>query len=164
MKNYLYVFLIGMLPLIELRGAIPVAYAINAKDPHFSLLLAYIFIIISNILPVPLIYFFAHKILLWGKNKALIGQFCTFFLEKGEKAGKKMQEKAGSGLFIALVLFVGIPLPGTGAWTGALAASLLNMKFKPTMFAVTCGVILAGIIIGLLCTLGFGAWFGVNAL
>lgn len=164
MKNYLYVFLIGMLPLIELRGAIPVAYAINAKDPHFSLLLAYIFIIISNILPVPLIYFFAHKILLWGKNKALIGQFCTFFLEKGEKAGKKMQEKAGSGLFIALVLFVGIPLPGTGAWTGALAASLLNMKFKPTMFAVTCGVILAGIIIGLLCTLGFGAWFGVNTL
>lgn len=164
MKNYLYVFLIGMLPLIELRGAIPVAYAINAKDPHFSLLLAYIFIIISNILPVPLIYFFAHKILLWGKNKALIGQFCTFFLEKGEKAGKKMQEKAGSGLFIALVLFVGIPLPGTGAWTGALAASLLNMKFKPTMLAVTCGVVLAGIIIGLLCTLGFGAWFGVNTL
>ena len=164
MKNYLYVFLIGMLPLIELRGAIPVAYAINAKDPHFSLLLAYIFIIISNILPVPLIYFFAHKILLWGKNKALIGKFCTFFLEKGEKAGKKMQEKAGRGLFIALVLFVGIPLPGTGAWTGALAASLLNMKFKPTMFAVTCGVVLAGIIIGLLCTLGFGAWFGVNAL
>ena len=164
MKNYLYVFLIGMLPLIELRGAIPVAYAINAKDPHFSLLLAYIFIIISNILPVPLIYFFAHKILLWGKNKALIGQFCTFFLEKGEKAGKKMQEKAGRGLFIALVLFVGIPLPGTGAWTGALAASLLNMKFKPTMLAVTCGVILAGLIIGLLCTLGFGAWFGVNTL
>ncbi|MBR5675961.1 MAG: small multi-drug export protein [Neisseriaceae bacterium] len=162
MKNYFYVFFIGMLPLIELRGAIPVAYALNAQDPNFSLFLAYIFIIISNIFPVPLIYFFAHKILLWGKDKAVIGKACTFFIEKGEKAGKKLQEKAGKGLFLALVLFVGIPLPGTGAWTGTLAASLLNMKFKYTMLAVTLGVILAGLIIGALCTLGFGAWFGIK--
>ena len=158
MKNYLYVFLIAMLPLIELRGAIPVAYAFNATDPNFSLLFAYFLIIISNIFPIPIIYFFAHKILLWGRNKPIIGKICTLFIEKGEKAGKKLQEKAGKGL----VLFVGIPLPGTGAWTGTLAASLLNIDFKRTLLAVSLGVVLAGLIIGLLCTLGFGAWFGVK--
>ncbi|MBQ9683706.1 MAG: small multi-drug export protein [Neisseriaceae bacterium] len=162
MKNYLYVFLIAMLPLIELRGAIPVAYAFNATDANFSLLLAYFLIIISNIFPIPIIYFFAHKILLWGKNKLFIGKICTAFIEKGEKAGRKLQEKAGKGLFWALVLFVGIPLPGTGAWTGTLAASLLNIDFKRTLLAVSLGVVLAGLIIGLLCTLGFGAWFGVK--
>lgn len=162
MKNYLYVFLIAMLPLIELRGAIPVAYAFNAADANFSLLLAYFLIIISNIFPIPIIYFFAHKILLWGKNKPIIGKICTAFIEKGEKAGRKLQEKAGKGLFWALVLFVGIPLPGTGAWTGTLAASLLNIDFKRTLLAVSLGVVLAGLIIGLFCTLGFGAWFGVK--
>ena len=163
MKSYLYVFLIAMLPLIELRGAIPVAYAFNANDPNFSLILAYILIIISNIVPIPIIYFFAHKILLWGRNKPVIGKICTVFIEKGEKAGQKLKQKAGKGLFWALVLFVGIPLPGTGAWTGVLAASILNINFKQTLLAVSLGVVLAGLIIGALCTLGFGAWFGVQA-
>ena len=65
---------------------------------------------------------------------------------KGKKGGEKLQSKAGRGLLVALFLFVGIPLPGTGAWTGTLAASLLDMKFKETVIAVVLGVLLAGLI------------------
>ncbi|MCR5580240.1 MAG: small multi-drug export protein [Pseudobutyrivibrio sp.] len=161
MIKYLSVFFVSMVPLIELRGAIPFAYAYKAADPQFNLLLAYILIAIGNMIPVPIIYFFARKVLVWGKDKPVIGKFFTFCLEKGEKGGKKLQEKAGRGLFVALLLFVGIPVPGTGAWTGTLAASILDMDFKSTVLAVIGGVALAGIIIGVLCTLGFGALFGI---
>ncbi|WP_304174138.1 COG2426 family protein [Pseudobutyrivibrio ruminis] len=163
MIKYLTVFFISMVPLIELRGAIPFAYGFKAADPSFNLLLAYILIAIGNMIPVPIIYFFARKVLEWGKDKPVIGGFFTFCLEKGEKGGKKLQEKAGRGLFVALLLFVGIPLPGTGAWTGTLAASILDMDFKSSILAVICGVALAGIIIGVLCTLGLGAFIGVTA-
>ena len=162
MKNYIYIFLIAMVPLIELRGAIPVAYAINTANPDFSLLWSYVIIAIGNILPVPFIYLFARKVLEWGKDKRYIGGFFTWCLEKGEKGGQKLQAKAGSGLYWALVLFVGIPLPGTGAWTGTLAASFLDMDFKKSVIAVIGGVVLASIIVGLVCTLGFGAIFGIN--
>jgi uncharacterized membrane protein len=86
----------------------------------------------------------------------VIGKFFSWCLEKGEKGGKKLQEKAGRGLFIALLLFVGIPLPGTGAWTGTLAASILDMDFKSTIIAVMLGVLLAGIIMMVLSVAGFG--------
>ncbi len=163
MIKYLTVFFVSMVPLIELRGAIPFAYGFKAADPSFNLLLAYILIAIGNMIPVPIIYFFARKVLEWGKDKPVIGGFFTFCLEKGEKGGKKLQEKAGRGLFVALMLFVGIPLPGTGAWTGTLAASILDMDFKSSILAVVCGVALAGCIIGVLCTLGLGAFIGVTA-
>ena len=162
MKHYFYIFLISMVPLIELRGAIPVAYAINTADPDFSLLWSYIIIAVGNMLPVPFIYFFARKVLEWGKDKRYIGGFFTWCLEKGEKGGQKLQAKAGRGLYWALLLFVGIPLPGTGAWTGTLAASFLDMDFKKSVIAVIGGVILASIIVGLICTLGFGAIFGIS--
>ena len=162
MRNYFYIFLIAMVPLIELRGAIPVAYAINTANPDFNLLWSYIIIAIGNILPVPFIYLFARKVLEWGKDKQYIGKFCTWCLEKGEKCGKKLQAKAGRGLYWALVLFVGIPLPGTGAWTGTLAASFLDMGFKKSVIAVIGGVALASVIVGVVCTLGFGAFFGIN--
>ena len=81
----------------------------------------------------------------WAFNR-LILYFC---IRKGEKGGKKLQEKAGRGLYWALFLFVGIPVPGTGAWTGTLAASLLDMDFKKSIIAVMAGVILAGVIMGL---------------
>ena len=97
-------------------------------------------------LPVPIIYLFARKVLEWGADKPLIGGFFSWCLEKGEKGGKKLQQKAGRGLFLALLLFVGIPLPGTGAWTGTLAASILDMDFKSTVVAVMLGVLLAGVI------------------
>ena len=152
MTNYVIVFLISMVPLIELRGAIPYAVA-------FGLPLApsYVIAIIGNMLPVPIIYLFARKVLIWGKDKPYIGKFFTFCLEKGEKGGKKLQAKAGRGLFVALLLFVGIPLPGTGAWTGTLAARLLDMDFKSSIIAVMLGVILAGIIMGAASAGLFGA-------
>lgn len=152
MKSYLIVFLVSMVPLIELRGAIP--YAIGFGLP---LVPSYIIAILGNMIPVPIIFLFARKVLVWGKDKPLIGKFFTFCLEKGEKGGKKLQAKAGRGLFVALMLFVGIPLPGTGAWTGTLAASLLDMDFKSSVLAVMLGVVLASIIMGAASAGLFGA-------
>ncbi len=152
LTNYLIIFLISMVPLIELRGAIP--YAVGFGLP---LLPSYIICIIGNMLPVPIIFLFARKVLEWGADKPVIGKFFTFCLEKGHKGGVKLQQKAGRGLFVALLLFVGIPLPGTGAWTGTLAASLLDMDFKSSVMAVLLGVILAGIIMGLVSAGVFGA-------
>ncbi len=157
MLQYIIVFLISMVPLIELRLAVPYGIAMGLNVP-----LVYIISIIGNMLPVPIIYLFARKVLLWGKDKKYIGKFFTFCIEKGEKGGKKLQEKAGKGLFVALMLFVGIPLPGTGAWTGTLAASMLDMDFKQSVIAVLLGVIIAGIIMGL-ASMGLlgalSAWF-----
>lgn len=143
LKKYLWVFLISMVPLIELRGAIPVSQVLG-----LPLATSYIISIVGNMLPVPIIYLFARKVLEWGCDKPVIGGFFSWCLEKGKKGGKKLQEKAGRGLFVALLLFVGIPLPGTGAWTGTLAASLLDMDFKSSIAAVMGGVLLAGIIMG----------------
>ena len=143
LKKYLYVFFISMVPLVELRGAIPYSQVIG-----LPLLQSYVICIIGNMLPVPIIYLFARKVLEWGADKPFIGGFFRFCLEKGEKGGQKLQAKAGRGLFLALLLFVGIPLPGTGAWTGTLAASILDMDFKSSVIAVMLGVLLAGIIMG----------------
>ena len=143
--KYLIVFLISMVPLIELRGAIP--YAVGFQLP---LLPSYIVAILGNMLPVPFIFLFARKILEWGKNKKITKKFFIFCLEKGNKGGKKLQEKAGRNVYFALFLFVGTPLPGTGAWTGTLAASLLNLDFKKSIIAIMGGVVLAGIIMGVI--------------
>ena len=152
LKKYLIIFLVSMVPLIELRGAVPIAVGMN-----LPLLPSSIVCILGNMLPVPFIFFFARKVLEWGADKPVIGKFFTFCLEKGHKGGQKLQEKAGRGLFVALLLFVGIPLPGTGAWTGTLAASLLDMDFKSSVIAVMLGVVLAGVIMGLLSMGVFGA-------
>lgn len=152
LKHYLIIFLISMVPLIELRGAIPYAVGFN-----LPLLPSYIICILGNMLPVPVIFLFARKVLEWGADKPVIGKFFTFCLEKGHKGGVKLQEKAGRGLFLALLLFVGIPIPGTGAWTGTLAASLLDMNFKSSVIAVLLGVVLAGVIMGLVSTGLFSA-------
>ena len=162
-KDYLYIFLIAMVPIVELRGAIPVAYTLKATtSPDLNIFLSYLVIAIGNMIPVPFIFFFARRILEWGKNKKVIGKFFTWCLNKGEKGGQKLQSKAGRGLYVALLLFVGIPLPGTGAWTGTLAASFLDMDFKKSVLAVIGGVVLASVIVGVLCTLGFGEWFGIT--
>ena len=151
LTKYLWVFLVSMVPLVELRGSIIISQGLQL--PALS---SYIVAIIGNMLPVPVIYLFARKVLVWGADKPVIGKFFSWCLEKGEKGGKKLQEKAGRGLFIALLLFVGIPLPGTGAWTGTLAASILDMDFKSTIIAVMLGVLLAGIIMMVLSVAGFG--------
>lgn len=147
MNKYIYLFLISMVPLIELRGGMLVA---TAPGTEYNFFLALIICILGNMLPVPFIYFFARKVLLWGADKKFIGKFFTFCLEKGEKAGNKLAEKAGrKGLFIAILLFVGIPLPGTGAWTGTLGASFLKVGFRSTVVAVCLGVVLAGLLVGI---------------
>ena len=156
LKKYLLVFFVSMVPLLELRGGVPIA--IGAGIHWFP---AIVVCAIGNMLPVPVIYLFARKVLLWGADKPLVGKFFSFCIEKGEKGGRKLVAKAGrGGLFVALMLFVGIPLPGTGAWTGTLAASFLNMGFKSTTAAVSLGVVIAGIIMavtssGVLHVLGF---------
>lgn len=139
--KYLQVFFISMLPIVELRGAIPFATAIGVPP-----LTAYGISIIGNMLPIPFIFLFAGKILHWGKDKLYIGRIFTFFLKKGYSAGRKLEDKAGFGLYLALTLFVGIPLPGTGAWTGSLAACLLGINTKKGTIAVLAGVLLAGVI------------------
>ena len=150
LKKYLFCALVSMVPLIELRGGVPIAVGMGLNYPTALIVCA-----VANMLPVPIIYFFARKVLLWGRGKKYIGRFFTFCLEKGEKGGQKLTWAAGrKGLFLALLLFVGIPLPGTGAWTGTLAASFLNMGIKSTTLAVSLGVILAGIIMGILSMAG----------
>ena len=159
--KYLIVFIVSMVPIVELRGAIPIAESLG-----LDILYYYPLAIIGNMLPVPFIYLFARKVLEWGKDKKLIGKFFTWCLEKGTKGGEKLRESAGNkGIFWALLIFVGIPLPGTGAWTGTLAASFLNIDFKTSISAVTLGVLLAGIIMSLgskiVATLG---WIGIFAI
>lgn len=154
--KYIVVFFVSMVPFIELRGAVPIGLSSWLGDP-IPVIPLYAICIIANMLPVPVIFFFARKVLIWGKDKKYIGKFFTWCYEKGEKGGKKLQEKAGKGLYFALFLFVGIPLPGTGAWTGTLAASFLDMEFKKSTAAVMAGVVLAGIIMGLASAGIFGA-------
>ena len=153
MKKYIWVFLIAMVPLIEIRGAIP--YAVFWGLP---LIPSIIVAVIGNMVPVPFIFLFARKVLEWGKDKKIIGPFFTWCLEKGEKGGRKLEAKAGRGLYWALFLFVGIPLPGTGAWTGMLAASILDMDFKKSTMAALGGVLLAGAIMLTASLLGLGAY------
>ena len=141
-KKYLLIFFISMVPLIELRGAIPTAVTMD-----LDYLTSMVVCCVGNMLPVPIIYLFARQVLHWGADKPCIGPFFRFCLDKGQRGGEKLRAKAGrGGLFLALMLFVGIPLPGTGAWTGTLAASFLDMGFKSTVAAVSLGVALAAVI------------------
>ena len=150
LKKYILAFLISMVPLIELRGGVPVAMTMGMSGPEAIAVCA-----LGNMLPVPFIYLFARKVLLWCSTKPLIGPVFSKILDKGEKAGQKLVATASrKGLFVALLLFVGIPLPGTGAWTGTLAASLLNMGWKSTTGAVSLGVLLAGVIMSTVSSLG----------
>ncbi len=154
MLKYLLVFLISMVPIVELRGAIPVGVGYGIPW-YYALPIA----VVGNMLPVPFIFFFARKVLEWGMDKPVIGKFFTFCVEKGHKGGKALQEKAGQrGIFVALLLFVGIPLPGTGAWTGTLAASFLDMDFKTSVTACMGGVCLAGVIMAVLSVVAKGAF------
>lgn len=152
-KHCLIVFLVSMVPLIELRGAIPYGMVFG-----LPLWVTYLIAIVGNMLPVPIIYLFARRVLEWGQDKPVIGKFFHFCLEKGQHGGEKLQAKAGRGLYWALLLFVGIPLPGTGAWTGTLAASLLKMDFKKSVLACMGGVLLAGVIMGVLSQIGVMAF------
>ena len=140
--KYLLVFFVSMVPLFELRYTMVTLVPALGVNYFIALLIG----ILGNMLPVPIIYLFARKVLEWGKDKKIIGKFFTWCLNKGERGGKKLEDKAGKGLYWALFLFVGIPVPGTGAWTGSLAASMLKLDFKKTILAVMAGVVFAGLI------------------
>ena len=144
--KYLAVFFVSMVPIIELRGAIPIAEGFGIPN-----LVAIVICVIGNMIPVPFIYLFARKFLIWGSDKPVIGRFFRFCIRKGESGSQKLNSSAAKrgGLVIALMLFVGIPIPGTGAWTGTLAASFLNMGAKETTIAVSTGVVIAGVIMAL---------------
>lgn len=152
LKKCLFIFFLAMVPIIELRGSIPVSVAWDMPT-----LQSFIICVIGNMIPVPFIFWFARKVLEWGKDKRFIGKFFTWCLEKGKKGGQKLTESSDKGIYIALMLFVGIPLPGTGAWTGTLAASFLDLDWKKSVISVMLGVVIAGVIM-YLASLGlFGA-------
>ncbi len=145
-----------MVPLIELRGAIPVG-AIAGLPWYIN----YPICIIGNMLPIPIILLFVGAVLKWMSTckVSLFNKVANFIYEKADKHKGKI-EKGG---FVALMLFVGIPLPGTGAWTGALVAALLGMKKKHSITAIALGVLIAGIIMGLISYISvdaFNAMFG----
>lgn len=145
--KFLAVFFVSMVPLIELRGAVPIGVGFGL--PEWAVCIVAMF---GNFIPVPFIFFFARRVLEWGSNlKWKKGsKFCKWCLKKGEKGGKKLQKKAGNSIYPALALFVGIPFPGTGAWTGTLAASMLDLDRRKTFISVACGLILACTIMVLL--------------
>ena len=157
MKKYIFTFLLSMVPIFELRGGIPVGVSMGVKWYH-----AVIICMIGNMIPVPFIYLLARKVLEWGADKPVIGKFFTWCLKKGHSGGEKLKEKAGKGMFWALLLFVGIPLPGTGAWTGTLAASFLEIDFKKSIVAVAYGVVLAAAIITVATLCGVAAFTAVK--
>ena len=126
--KYLIVFLVSMIPLIELRGAVPFGLSQLLGEP-LPLLPLYITCIIGNMLPVPFIFFFARKVLVWGADKKIIGKFFRFCLEKGEKGGKKLQATAGRGLYFALFFFVCISLSGIGVLVWKFVASFFDIEF-----------------------------------
>ena len=140
--KYVCVFFISMVPLIELRGAVPIGITYFGLNEYVTLAVC----VIGNMLPVPIIFLFARKVLIWGSTWKHGSGVFKWILRKGEKAGRKLTKNGSNGTFIALMLFVGIPIPGTGAWTGTLAASMLDMDWKKTSIAVMLGVLMAGII------------------
>lgn len=152
--KYLIVFFISMVPLIELRGAIPVAIGMGLDTLPSIAVCA-----VGNLIPVPIIYFFARKFLIWGLDKPYISGICHFFHDKGEAAGQKLSSSRFGrfGLIAALIVFVGIPVPGTGAWTGTLGASFLDLGMKKTALSVTLGVLIAAIIMATVSNVGFHA-------
>ncbi len=142
LKDYFWIFFISMLPLIELRGAVPVGVTMG-----YDFLPVYLVSVLGNMLPIPVILLLVKPVLLFMQKIKIFNKLATFFLDKGHNAGEKWQ---GSSKFFALFCFVAIPLPGTGAWTGALAASLLDLDKKKSFIAILGGVVTAGLIMGAL--------------
>ena len=139
-KEYLYVFFCAMVPLIELRGSVIIGAGMGM--PWFANL---VLSVIGNMLPVPFILLFIRKILAWMHNTKHFKGFAQWLEKKAHSKSDRVLRYASLGL----VLFVGIPLPGTGAWTGALIASLLGIKFKKAFPAIVVGIIIATIIMSL---------------
>ena len=136
--NYLIVFLVSMMPVLELRGSIPIGYATGIHWIPCMLLS-----IIGNFLPVPFILLFIRVIFKWMKKIKFFAKIINWLETRAQKNSKKVLKYASWGLMI----FVAIPLPGTGAWMGSLIAALLDMRLKYAIPSILGGVIIAGIIV-----------------
>lgn len=136
----LVIFIISLLPILELRGGLIAASLLN-----IDLLVAWPICIIGNVLPIPFILLFINKIFDWLKNTWLV-KLVNKLEEKAEKGAKKIMEHKKFGLF----LFVAIPLPGTGAWTGALVAALFKFKIKDAVISIGLGVLTASVIMSII--------------
>ncbi len=131
----------AMLPVLEIRGAIPVGVAAGL-DPW----LAFAVGVVGNMLPIPILILVTRRVINWLKKHGVLVRFTGWLERKGAEKARTVQQYSFWGLFI----LVAIPLPGTGAWTGALVASLLDMRLKRALPAITMGVVAAGIIVLLL--------------
>lgn len=136
-RSLLLTFLIAMVPLLELRGAIPYG-VLHGLTPLAALLIA----IAGNLLPVPFLILFTRRVFAWLKTKGCVRQLIERLEIRAFKKSQVVNKYAGLGLFI----LVAIPLPGTGAWTGALVAALMDMRIKRAMPAIALGVLTAGFI------------------
>ena len=144
MIKYLICFFISMVPLIELRIAVPIAHGFYEADPTFNLTLAYILITIGNMLPVPFIIIFIKKVFAWlRKHWPWMNRVVTKLEQRAESKRDVIDRYGAWGL----LLFVAIPAPGTGAWTGALIAALMNLKLKHAVPVIFVGVCIAGMIV-----------------
>jgi len=141
MIKYLYTFFISMLPIVELRGAIPVGAASGL--PWY---INYLLCCVGNMLPVPVILFFVEYVLNFMKKIRHLDKIAYWVEEKAEKYKGQVTKYATWGL----LLFVAVPLPGTGAWTGSLVAAFIKMNKKTAFLSVLGGVLTAGVIITLI--------------
>lgn len=139
MKSYLFLWVLSMVPVIELRGAIPLG--VSWGLPFWSV---YAVSVLGNLLPVPFLVAFTERVLKWGETLPKIGPVFTRILERGRKKAATIT----GALMVGLFLFVAIPLPGTGAWTGSLVAAVLSLPVRKAFWPIAAGVVAAGLIMG----------------
>lgn len=143
LKHYIMIFFVSMVPIVELRGAIPISQGFG-----LPLLQSYIICVIGNMLPVPVIFFFARRYLFGERIKSLLEDSLHGALTKVNVEAEKLKEKAGKGLYVALLLFVGISTSGHRRMDRNIGCKLLDMDFKKSVIACMGGVLLAGVIMG----------------
>ena len=140
LKNYLWVFFLSMVPVLELRAAIPIGATLGLEW-----VANYLICVIGTMIPVPIILLFVRHVLEWMKKIPRLDKIALWVENKAQKNTPKVQKYASLGLLI----FVALPLPGTGAWTGALVAAMLDMRMKYAIPSIFCGVLIAGLIMSL---------------
>ena len=152
MPREVFVLLISMIPIIELRGGIVIGGLLGME-----LWKCNIFCIIGNMIPIPFILLFIRRIFTWMKEKHILEKFVNWLYKRAEKKNSKRDK----GEFIFLWLFVGVPLPGTGGWTGSLIASLFEYDIKKASLAIFLGILTAAAIMDIFVYLGLGSIFGI---
>lgn len=152
MLDYIVIFVISMLPIVELRGAIPVGAGVlpfGIFDMQLDILPNFLLCVLGNLLPIPFLILFGGKVLHYFASFEKFGKPFRKIIEVGEKKVAKMSSKAQTALFWGLFTFVAIPLPGTGGWTGALIAITLGLNLKKAFPPIALGVATAGVIMTL---------------